>query len=168
MDLDEVSESSEQEDSSVDVNDILGEMQAHEAAGSHLHRQASLATIDVAYSPDGDEVDIDTFKENCWEYICSAQKEGGIAELAAKVAAADAASAASSGDAENSIKVGVRTRPINDRETRLGTRGCIEHLSDNRNVIVRKYNWNDEPYDMTFAFDHAFDEESTQDEVYIY
>jgi hypothetical protein len=59
----------------------------------------------------------------------------------------------------------VRTRPTNDRERRLGTRGCIEHLDDGKNIIVRKYNWNDEPYDMNFAFDYAFNEESTQDQV---
>ena len=32
--------------------------------------------------------------------------------------------------------------------------------------IVRKYNWKDEPYDMPFAFDQAFPETSSQDQVF--
>jgi hypothetical protein len=104
-----------------------------------------------------DDVDIATFKEDCWRMISTAHMGGGLSELSGDLQDGE--------DDSNRIIVGVRTRPINERERRLGTRGCIEHLSDRRNLIVRKYNWKDEPYDMTFAFDHAFGEESTQDEV---
>lgn len=114
-----------------------------------------LSYVTVGADDNTGEVDIETFKEECWRTIRAAHMSGGLSEMANELSAED----------ENRIIVGVRTRPINDRETRLGTRGCIEHLSDKKNIIVRKYNWKDEPYDMSFAFDFAFSEESTQDEV---
>lgn len=113
----------------------------------------------LKYASSGDDGDIESFKEDCWRMISTAYMGGGIAELANDLSDA-------SGEDENRIMVGVRTRPINDREMRLGTRGCVEHLSDNRNIIIRKYNWKDEPYDMTFAFDYAFGEDSTQEQVW--
>lgn len=110
---------------------------------------------------DDEEVDIEQFREGCWRRISTAYSQGGgIAELAEDLEGDDEGE----GD-KNTIKVSVRTRPVNDREIRLGTRGCIEHLADGRNIIVRKFNWKEEPYDMTFAFDFAFDDASTQDQV---
>jgi hypothetical protein len=110
---------------------------------------------------DDDEVDIEQFREDCWRRISTAYSQGGgITELAEDLEGDDEGE----GD-KNTIKVSVRTRPVNDREIRLGTRGCIEHLADGRNIIVRKFNWKEEPYDMTFAFDFAFDDASTQDQV---
>ena len=110
---------------------------------------------------DDDQVDIEQFREDCWRRISTAYSQGGgITELAEDLEGDDEGE----GD-KNTIKVSVRTRPVNDREIRLGTRGCIEHLADGRNIIVRKFNWKEEPYDMTFAFDFAFDDASTQDQV---
>jgi len=118
----------------------------------------SYATVGAHGAAD-DDFDIEDFREECWRRISTACMGGGVQELASDLDDDEDA------DDANRIIVAVRTRPINDREIRLGTRGCIEHLSDDRNIIVRKYNWKDEPYDMTFAFDHCFSEDSVQDQV---
>ena len=120
----------------------------------------SYATVGMGGGDDEDDFDIEEFREDCWRRISTAAMGGGIHELAQDLDEDEL-----EGEDANRIIVAVRTRPINDREIRLGTRGCVENLADGRNLIIRKFNWNDEPYDMTFAYDHSFSEDSTQDEV---
>jgi hypothetical protein len=125
-----------------------------------LMSMLSYATVGVNNLDNDGEFDIDTYREDCWRQISDASAGDGISGLAGELGDVESA-----GEEANRIIVGVRTRPTNDRERRLGTRGCIEHLEDKKNLIVRKFNWNEEPYDMNFAFDHSFNEESTQDQV---
>jgi hypothetical protein len=135
---------------------------AGSAMGDIPMSMLSYATVGNGDGGEDNDVDIEQFREDCWRRISTAYAQGGgIAELAEDLEGDDEGAEAD----KNTIKVSVRTRPINDREIRLGTRGCIEHLSDGRNIIVRKYNWKEEPYDMNFACDFAFDESSTQDQV---
>ena len=105
------------------------------------------------------DMDIETFKDECWRMIATAHEGDGVTSLAdifdEDIDDAD----------KNRIKVAVRTRPMNDRERRLGTQLCIEHLDDQKNLIVRKHRYQEEPYDMTFAFDYAFGMDTHQDDV---
>jgi hypothetical protein len=109
---------------------------------------------------ESDEVDIDQFKEDCWAKIAAAQQGDGVSGLADMLEDDELG-----GDDENRIRVVVRTRPMNERETRLGTQQCIEHMEDGKNLIVRKHRYQEEPYDLTFAFDNAFGMDTHQDQV---
>jgi hypothetical protein len=127
----------------------------------------SLASMtDRFESVDDTLFDMNKFKEECWVYIKEAVEAGGISELATRVQEDETEE--SGGDDGGHILVAVRTRPINERELRLQSRGCVEHLHDRKNIIVRKFNsWGDnDPYDMSFAFDQAFNESSTQAQVF--
>ena len=79
------------------------------------------------------DVDIETFKEDCWRMISNAQEGDGVRGLADMLDEGDGEEDA------NRIRVAVRTRPMNEREVRLGTLLCVEHLEDGKNLIVRKH-----------------------------
>src|SRR3989338_2441499 len=66
-----------------------------------------------------------------------------------------------SGD-ETGIKVVVRTRPFNERETRLKARSCVQVTKSNREVLIRRR----EKENKKFYFDDVFDEKSTQLDIY--
>ena len=126
--------------------------------------QMSAVTIKYDSAVDDDVFDIKEFREDCWKQILVAAKAGNLHQLAKS----NPASGGEDGDGKTNIVVAVRTRPLSDREAAQGMRGCVEHLGDKCNIIVRRYSAlnNDDAYDMNFAYDHAFSELSHQEDVF--
>ncbi|KAG2392692.1 hypothetical protein C9374_011417 [Naegleria lovaniensis] len=95
----------------------------------------------------------------------SAVSAGNIPQAASPTAFSDTMSVVSGindGD-ETGIKVVVRMRPMNDRETKLKAQTCVSMNTESKEVLIKRKDKDDKK----FFFDDVFDDKSTQQDVFM-
>ena len=113
-----------------------------------------------AVAKSNDDGAFEAFKDGCWKSLSAAYQKGGLSHLARELEG-QSETGQEHVESSNRIVVGVRTRPFNDREIRLGTQACVEHVAE-ADITVHKHTESG-THELNFAFDHTFKEDSSQD-----